>query len=73
MFVFSKDAMIGRLAVEGRLGQVTEEAMTIMSQLDGLEAVPNLWRQTVYGEDNAYYCVLDGRQFPVNGRDCIER
>lgn len=70
MKVFRKQKMLDRLKKEGRLNEVTEEAKSMMGKLDGLEAHPNRWRQTVHMEENAYYVCINDEQVPVNGLDC---
>lgn len=69
--IFRKTKMLARLAAEGRTNQIDEKSLQIMECLDGHEAKPNLWQQTVYGETNAWYCTdNDGNQYPVNPIDC---
>lgn len=70
MKVFRKEKMLARVKAEGLEGMLDDETMAIMNGLDGKEVFPNLWRQTVYGEEDAHYCVLNGEQLPVNIHDC---
>ena len=70
MLVFSKEMMISRLRKEGRQDEVDSDSIAIMNKLDGREVLPNLWRRVVYGEYDAYYCEVDGKQYPVNYNDC---
>lgn len=70
MITFSKDKMIARVKAEGKGDMLDQPTLAMMDMLDGLEAHPNRWRQTVHGEENAYYCELDGKQIPVNLLDC---
>ena len=69
--IYSKSKMLARLEKEGRSDQISPQALQIMTALDGREAQPNRWRQTVYGEENAWFCTTaNGEQYPVNPEDC---
>lgn len=72
MLAFKKQKMVDRITEEGRAHMLDQATLALMDELDGLEAFPNRWRQTVHGEENAYYCVLNGNQIPVNLSDCAE-
>ena len=70
MKIFKKDKMRDRLKREGRLDQIDAESEKMMEALDGLQAMPNLWQQTVHMDETAYYVEFQGQQIPVNGLDC---
>ena len=72
MLVFRKKKMVDRITQEGRADMLDPPTLAFMDELDGLEAFPNRWRQTVHFEENAYYCMLNGDQIPVNFLDCEE-
>ena len=73
MKVFKKEKMMARLNAQGRANEIDADSREIMDNLDGREVKCNLWRETVYGEANSWYCTdADGIQYPVNIDDCEE-
>ena len=74
MLVFKKDKMMAR--VGDQIAEMSQEeqddVMSLMKRIDGKEALPNRWRQTVHGENDAYYVEDSGEQIPVNLIDCEE-
>ena len=72
MKVFSKQKMMDRLAKEGRAHLVDAESAKIMDMLDGKEAVKNDFKALVYDELE-YFVRHDGKNYPVNPNDCIEK
>ena len=69
---FRKERMLARIKEEGLMDMVDEQTMQILNAIDGCEMLPNLWRQTIYGEDAYYVQTDDGKQYPVNPSDCEE-
>ena len=72
MKVFSKQKMMERLEKEGRAHLVDEESAKIMLMLDGREAVKNDFKALVYDELE-YFVRHEGKCYPVNPADCIEK
>lgn len=72
MKVFSKQKMLERLEKEGRSHLIDEESLEIMNALDGKEAVKNDFKALVYDELE-YFVRHDGKSFPVNPSDCINK
>ena len=69
--IFRKTKMLARVEAAGMSHMIDDQSRTIMDKLDGKICHPNLWRQTVYGEADAWYCTDDnGNQFPININDC---
>lgn len=72
MKIFSKQKMMERLEKEGRSHLIDEESAKIMDMLDGKEAMKNDFKALVY--DQLEYLVRhDGKNYPVNPNDCIEK
>ena len=72
MKVFSKQKMMERLEKEGRADLVDEESAKIMDMLDGKEARKNDFKALIYDELE-YYVNCDGKNYPVNPDDCVEK
>ena len=72
MKIFSKKKMMDRLETEGRAHLVDAESAKIMDMLDGKEAVKNDFKALVYDELE-YLVRHDGKNYPVNPDDCIEK
>ena len=72
MKVFSKDKMRARLEREGRAHLIDEESAKIMLMLDGREAIKNDFKALVHDELE-YFVRHDGKCYPVNPNDCIEK
>ena len=72
MRVFSKQKMLDRLEREGRTHQIDEESRKIMDALDGKEAIKNNFKALIYDELE-YFVHHDGKNFPVNPDDCVEK
>lgn len=73
MYIFRKRKMLARLKEEARMAQVDPESAAIMDALDGREVKRNLWRETVHGEANSWFCTdANGNQYPVSIADCDE-
>lgn len=69
--IFRKSKMLARIEHNGLSHMIDEATIKIMDSIDGKICQPNLWRQTVYGEVNAWYCTNDaGEQIPINPDDC---
>lgn len=71
--VFSKEKMISRLKEEGRWveGEMPQDILDIMDNLDGCGVGTNSWHRQVYGEP-VYTCEgRDGKSYDVNENDCI--
>lgn len=72
MKIFSKQKMMDRLEKEGRAHLVDEESAKIMDMLDGKEARKNDFKALIYDELE-YIVFCDGKNYPVNPNDCIEK
>lgn len=72
MKVFSKQKMMERLEKEGRAHLVDEECAKIMSMLDGKEVRKNDFKALIYDELE-YYVEHEGKYYPVNANDCVEK
>lgn len=72
MKVFSKQKMMERIEKEGLSHMVDEECIKIMDALDGKEAVKNDYKALIF-DQLEYYVRLDGKNYPVNPNDCIEK
>lgn len=72
MKVFSKKKMLERLENEGRSHQIDEKSLEIMNSLDGKEAVKNDFKAPVYDELE-YFVRHNGKNYPVNPSDCIDK
>lgn len=72
MKVFSMQKMRERLEREGRSHLIDEESAKIMLMLDGREAVKNDFKALVYDELE-YFVRHNGKSYPVNPEDCIEK
>lgn len=69
--IFRKAKMLARIESEGKSDLLNSITLGIMDRLDGRPAEPNRWRQTVYGESDAWCCTDEtGDQYPVNINDC---
>jgi hypothetical protein len=68
--VFSKQKMIDRLTQEGKAGEINEDILAIMDNLDGQPVGSNSWHRQVYDEP-VYTCEgKDGKSIDVNENDC---
>ena len=72
MKVFSKQKMMERLEKEDRAHLVDEESAKIMDMLDGKEARKNDFKALIYGELE-YYVAHEGKNYPVNANDCVDK
>lgn len=72
MKVFSKQKMFERIEREGLSHLVDEECLRIMDALDGKEAIKNDFKALVYDELE-YYVHHEGKNYPVNANDCIDK
>ena len=69
--IFRKAKMLARVEAEGKSDLLNDITRDIMDRLDGRPCEPNRWRQTVYGEKDAWFCTdATGLQYPVNINDC---
>lgn len=69
--IFRKSKMLTRAAAEDKLHRIGPVELAIMEEMDGTEAKPDLWRQAMYEDMNAYYCKLaNGREISVSIHDC---
>ena len=69
--IFRKTKMLARITAEGKSNLLNTATLDFMDRLDGHACHPNLWRQTVYGETDAWYCTdSNGNQYPININDC---
>ena len=67
--VFRKAKMMKRLEEQGMLHLVDKRSIQIMDMLDGKEAKKNDFKALIYDEEE-YYVVAEGREYPVNKLDC---
>ena len=72
MKVFSKERMLARIEAEGLSHLVDEECARIMDMLDGKEARKNDFKALVY-DQLEYFVSVDGKNYPVNANDVIEK
>lgn len=72
MKVFSKQRMLDRLEKEGRSHLVDEQSIEIMNMLDGQEAHKNDFKALIYDELE-YFVRVEGKNYPVNPNDCIDK
>lgn len=63
--------MLDRIAEEGRMNLVDEDAKKMMDNLDGMEASPSCWRRVVHQEPVMWVVGKDGNGAYVNENDCI--
>ena len=63
--------MLARAEAEGKMYRIGPAELAIMEEMDGTEAKPDLWRQAMYEDMDAYYCKLaNGREISVSIHDC---
>ena len=69
--VFSKTKMIERLTSEGNAGDITDEIISIMDNLDGQPVSTSSWNRQV-NDAPVYTCLgKDGKSYDVNENDCV--
>lgn len=69
--IFRKEKLIARLTAEGRMHLIDDEKMAVIDNIDGKTATPNIWKKSLYDDDDAYICTTDdGRQFAIKLTDC---
>lgn len=67
---FRKAKMLARLEKEGRMNEVTQADLDLMTELDGLKGSDYNWRSFVYG-DNLVWIERDGKNGAyVCAEDC---
>lgn len=72
MKVFSKQKMIDRLTQEGLSDRIDDSILEIMNMLDGKEVSKNDFKALVLDELE-YFIEHEGRCYPINPNDCIEK
>lgn len=67
---FRKEKMLARLEREGRMNEVTEEDIALMTELDGLTGSDYNWESVVHG-NNLVWIEKDGKGVAyVCAEDC---
>lgn len=56
---------------EGRSDEVTQDALDIMNDIDGREAISHCWHRVVYDMPVFWVVGRSGAGFYVNERDCV--